>query len=138
MDINRVVLIGRLTRDPELKYLANENAVCEFSLALNYRRKINEEWTEQVDFFDVVVYGNHAEACAEYLAKGKLAGVEGRLKQDRWETDGGEKRSRVRVQATSVQFIGGRDGDSAEASAPEEQFEPAGSFGDPGDDDIPF
>lgn len=126
MNINRVVLIGRLTRDPELRTTQGGTDVCEFSLAINSRRKQGEEWVDHAEFFDVVVYDGQAESCATYLAKGSMAGVEGKLRQERWEKDG-QKRSRVRVQATSVQFLTRSDGDDssphADSSYPDDDFQ---------------
>lgn len=131
--INRVVIVGHLTRDPELRYTQSEQAVCEFSIAVNSREKDGSgEWQDRADFFDVTVWGNQAESCAQNLAKGKLTGVEGRLRQDRWKSkDTNENRSKVKIVATNVQFLGARDGQpSAEPSDSD--------FGGPPTDDIPF
>lgn len=120
--INRVLLVGRLTRDPELSHTSGGTAVTKFALAVNGREKDNSsgEWTDRADFFDVTVFGNQAEAVAEYLAKGRLCAVDGRLKQERWKTrDTQENRSRVVVIADNVQFVdGGGGGDSAPDDAP--------------------
>lgn len=126
-DVNRVLLIGRLTRDPELKATKGGLSIAELGLAVNERRKVGDEWTEEASFFDVTVFGKQAESVAQFLAKGRQVAVDGKLRQNRWETEDGQKRSRVVVIADTVQFLGSKsDGDS---------YEPTG-FG--GDDDIPF
>jgi len=98
--LNRVILIGRLTRDPELKYTTNGTAVATFSLAVN--RKFNKEET---DFIDVVVWKGLAENCANYLGKGRLAAVEGRLQVRTYETKDGQKRKITEVVADDVRFL---------------------------------
>jgi single-strand DNA-binding protein len=103
---NKVILMGNLTRDPELRYTPNGTAVATLSLAVNRRYKSNDETREETDFFDIVVFGKQAENCSEYLKKGRPILVDGRLQQRRWETDEGQKRSKVEVVAFSVQFLG--------------------------------
>ncbi|MBN2720537.1 MAG: single-stranded DNA-binding protein [Proteobacteria bacterium] len=103
---NKVILMGNLTRDPELRYTPNGTAVATLGLAINRRYKANDEWKEETDFFDIVVFGKQAENCGEYLKKGRPVLVDGRLSQRRWETDDGQKRSKVEVVAFSVQFLG--------------------------------
>jgi single-strand DNA-binding protein len=103
--INRVAQVGNLTRDPELKHAKSGTAVCEFSVAVNGREKVDGEWVDRADFFDVTVFGNQAEACAQYLQKGSQVAVDGRLRQNRWENDEGQKRSRVVIIADAVQFL---------------------------------
>lgn len=98
--LNRIILIGRLTRDPELKYLANGTAVTTFSLAVN--RKFNKEET---DFIDIVVWRQTAEFVANYGGKGRLAAVEGRLQVRNYETKEGQKRKAVEVVADDVRFL---------------------------------
>lgn len=109
--LNKAMLIGNLTRDPELRYTATGTAICEFSLAINSKRKdkTSGEYIEEVSFFDVVAWAKTGEICAQYLKKGKLTLVEGHLKQDRWEDKtSGQKRSKVVVVAENVQFLGGK------------------------------
>jgi len=113
---NKVILMGNLTRDPELRYTPNGTAVATLSLAINRRYKTNEEWREETDFFDIVVFGKQAENCGEYLKKGRPVLVDGRLSQRRWETDDGQKRSKVEVVAFSVQFLGTPNRDSTDSS----------------------
>jgi single-strand DNA-binding protein len=105
-DINHVVLVGRLTRDAELKYTANGQAVCKFSVAVNRRRKSGDQWVDEANFFDVVLWGRQGEALNQYLVKGKVVGVDGELRQDRWEQDG-QNRSRVEIVAANIQLLGG-------------------------------
>ena len=107
---NKVILLGNLTRDPELRYTPQGAGVCEFALALNYAytNKQTGQKVEEVSFIDIVAWGRTAEICAEYLKKGRQVMVEGRLKQDRWESPEGKKMSKVRVTAANVQFVGGR------------------------------
>ena len=108
-DINHVVLVGRLTRDAELKYTTNGQAVCKFSLAINRPKKVGEQWEEEANFFDIVLWGRQGEAINQYLQKGKTIGVEGELRQDRWQQDG-QNRSKVEIVARNVQLLGGNPG----------------------------
>jgi len=109
-DINSVVLVGRLTRDPELTYTQNQTPVCKFSIALN-RQGANGQ--DEVSFFNIVTWSKVATVCSQYLKKGSQVIVEGRLQQSRYQDKTGANRSSVDVVAQSVQFIGGRsDGDS--------------------------
>jgi len=113
-DLNHVVLIGRLTRDAELKYTAGGQAVCKFSLAVNRRRKNGDQWVEEGNFFDVVLWGRAGEAINQYLVKGKQIAVDGELRQDRWEQDG-QSRSKVEIMANNVQLLGGGNASSGNA-----------------------
>jgi single-strand DNA-binding protein len=106
MDLNHVVLIGRLTRDAELTYAAGGQAVCKFSIAVNRRRKNGEQWVDEVSFFAIVVWGGQGETLNRYLIKGKLVGIDGELRQDRWEQDG-QSRSKVEIVANNLQLLGG-------------------------------
>ena len=109
-NINRVVLVGNLTRDPELRHTPSGTAVCSLRLAVNTRRKdgATGEWTEKPNYFDITVWGNQGENCAQYLSKGRPVGVDGRLEWREWEAQDGSKRQAVEVIADSVQFLGGR------------------------------
>jgi len=102
---NKVILMGNLTRDPELRYNPNGTAVASFSIALSRKYKQGEEFKEEVSYIDIVVWGKQAENCGQYLSKGRGVLVEGRLQQRRWETDDGQKRNKVEVVANSVQFM---------------------------------
>jgi single-strand DNA-binding protein len=107
---NRVILVGNLTRDVELKYTQGGTAVTEIGLAVNDRRKSQSgEWVEETTFVDVTIWGRTAEVAGEYLSKGSSVLVEGRLKLDQWETDG-QKRSKLRVVCERMQMLGGRGG----------------------------
>jgi single-strand DNA-binding protein len=108
-DLNHVVLIGRLTRDAELKYTANGMAVCKFSIAVNRRRKNGDQCVDEANFFDIVLWGKQGESLNQYLVKGKLVGVDGELRQDRWEQDG-QNRSKVEIVANNIQLLGGNPG----------------------------
>ncbi|MDR0316147.1 MAG: single-stranded DNA-binding protein [Treponema sp.] len=110
-DLNHVVLIGRLTRDAELKYTANGQAVCKFSIAVNRRRKNGDQWEDEANFFDIVVWGRQGESLNQYLVKGKMVGVDGELRQDRWQQDG-QNRSKVEIVANYLQLLGGGSGGS--------------------------
>lgn len=145
--INRVVLVGNLTRDPELRQTPNGKSVCTLGVAVNERYK-NEtgEWTERPHYFDVVVWGAQAENCSRYLSKGRPVAVDGRLSYRAWEAQDGSKRSKVEVVANTVQFLGSREGapapvgagaaaGSSDLTPDTSDFEPAGSASD---DDIPF
>lgn len=135
--INRALLVGNLTRDPEVRYIPSGTAVCEFSVAVNSREKKGEEWVDRVDFFDIVTWGSTAEACGQYLVRGSQVGVDGVLRHERWEKDG-QKHSRVKIRAEVVQFLtrnsGG--GSAADGGAPGPQAVPAAQTSS--DDDIPF
>jgi single-strand DNA-binding protein len=150
--VNVVVLVGNLTRDPELRATSGGTSVCQLGLAVNERTKdpATGEWGERPNYFDIDVFGAQGENCAKYLAKGRQVAVEGRLRWRSWETQEGQKRSAVSVVANSVQFIGPRDGgagggggyggDSQGGGAAFNKggLEPDTSHGEPIEDDIPF
>jgi single-strand DNA-binding protein len=143
-DINRVTLVGRLTRDPELKHLPSGSAVLELGLAVNGRKQdASGQWVDKPNFFDVKVFGNQAEMLSQHLGKGRRIGVDGRLDWSSWESQDGGKRSKVEVIAQSVQFLDSRnDGEGGGGGS----FVPAGAAqsssadfpSSPTDDDIPF
>lgn len=108
-DINSVVIVGRLTRDVELKYMNNGNAVASMSIAVNRSKKEGDQWVSEAHFFDVSYFGKGAEAVKPYLTKGKQVAVQGSLRQNRWEKDG-QKQSRVVIVADSVELLGGNGG----------------------------
>jgi single-strand DNA-binding protein len=156
-NINRVVLTGNLTRDPELRSTASGMSVCSLRVATNTRRKNQStgEWEDRPNFFDVTVWGAQGENCARFLAKGRPVAIDGRLEWREWETPEGHKRQAVDIIADSVQFLGGReDGPGggngftprSDVPADTRDFEPAttpssgGGGGSPAtaDDDIPF
>jgi len=155
MSYNRVILMGNLCRDPELRKTPGGLSVVELRLAVNetFRNRTTNERVEKTCFVDVVVWHQQAEICAQYLAKGRAVLVEGRLQYDEWKNQQGETRSRLRVQADRVRFIGsgsgpGRGGEGAEGgfarpAAPQAGAAAAagsapagggGSVGEPGED----
>jgi single-strand DNA-binding protein len=146
--INRVVLVGNLTRDPELRHTPSGTAVCSLRLAVNTRRKDETgQWVDKPNYFDVTVWGAQGERCAQYLAKGRPVGVDGRLEWREWEAQDGAKRQAVEVVAESVQFLGSRgDGEGGGGGGGGGGYipsdTPAATSADfptsPTDDDIPF
>ena len=143
-DINRVTLVGRLTRDPELKHLPSGTAVLELGLAVNGRKQdAGGQWVDKPNFFDVKVFGNQAEMLSQHLGKGRRIGVDGRLDWSSWESQDGGKRSKVEVVAQSVQFLDSRgdgEGGGGGGSFVPPGASPAGGADFPAaptDDDIP-
>jgi single-strand DNA-binding protein len=149
---NRVVLVGNLTRDPELRYLPSGTAVSDIGLAVNDRIKRNDQWVDEPVFVDITLWGRTAEIANEYLSKGSPVLIEGRLKLDRWEKDG-QKHSKLKVVGERLQMLGSRDGNRGGggggrggrgAPSGEDQYQydesdqymPAGA--PPPNDDIPF
>jgi single-strand DNA-binding protein len=114
-DINHVVLVGRLTRDAELKSIASGQSVCKFSIAVNRRRKNGDQWEDEPNYFDVVVWGRQGESLHQYLLKGKMVGIDGELKQDRWQQDG-QNRSKIEIVASNLQLLGGNPGSGGNSS----------------------
>jgi len=142
-NINRVVLVGNLTKDPELRHTGGGTPVCSLRIAVNGRRRDESgQWADKPNYFSVSVFGNQAESCAQYLAKGRPVAIDGRLDWREWEKDG-VKREAVEIVADSVQFLGSR-GDGEGGGGGGNQFVPAGASegadfpGTPTDDDIPF
>jgi single-strand DNA-binding protein len=154
---NRVILVGNLTRDPELRYIPSGTAVAEVGLAVNDRRKAaNGEWVEETTFVDVTLWARTAEIASEYLSKGSPVLIEGRLKYDSWEKEG-KKHSKLRVVGERMQMLGGKSGGppgggnrparqgapgpgpSAAPAYEEAEFAAGGDFGSSeSGDDIPF
>ena len=133
---NKVILLGNLTRDPEVRYIPSGTAVASFALAVNRRYKQGTETKDEVSYIDIVVFGKQAENCGQYISKGDGILVEGRLQQRRWETEDGQKRSKVEVVAQSVTFMPKRAGQAGQG-ARQDQQEPAPEM--PVDEgDIPF
>jgi single-strand DNA-binding protein len=108
-DINHVTLVGRLTRNAELKYTGGGQPCCKFGLAVDTPKKNGDQWVKEANFFDIVSWGRQGEAINQYLLKGKQVGVEGRLRQNRWEQDG-QSRSKVEIVATNIMLLGGGGG----------------------------
>ncbi len=162
---NRVILLGNLTRDPELRYTPSGTAVTEIGLAVNDRRKgANGEWVDETTFVDITLWGRTAEVATEYCSKGSPILIEGRLKLDQWQDKEGQKRSKLRVVGERMQLLGGKSGggggpggggggartagggrgapafDESEFGGSSDHYgEPSGSpSGGQQDDDIPF
>ena len=114
-DINRVFLVGRLTRDADLRFTNSGTPVGKFSIAVNRSRKNGDKWDEEVNYFDIVLWGRVAEALSKYLLKGKQVAVEGELRQSRWEQDG-QNRSRFEIHARNIQLLGGSSGGGQQGS----------------------
>src|SRR3954451_15058173 len=110
-NINRVTVTGNLTRDPELRSTGGGTSVCSLRIAVNSRRKDGQsgQWVDKPNYFDVTVWGNQGENCAQYLSKGRPVAIDGRLDWREWEAQDGAKRQAVQIVAESVQFLGSRD-----------------------------
>ncbi|MBC20616.1 MAG: single-stranded DNA-binding protein [Planctomycetaceae bacterium] len=143
---NRVILVGNLTRDPELRYISSGTAVTEIGLAVNDRRKNQSgEWVDETQFIDITLWARTAEVASEYLSKGSSVLIEGRLKLDRWEKDG-QKQSKLRVVGEKMQMLGGRSGGASGGGGPSSSAPATASVSDnapeissePPPDDIPF
>ena len=141
-DLNNIMLIGRLTKDPESKYLPSGSAVVEFSIANNYY--VSSKNSNEVNYFDVVAFGKMAETVAKYLTKGKQVAISGTLRQDRWQDkDTNAPRSKVRIIMQSMQMLGSASGgavnnmDAAYTPIPQSGTDvDLGGFSD--DDEVPF
>ena len=107
---NKIILIGNLTRDPEVRYTPQGTSVCSFGIAVNRKYKQGDELKEEVTFISVVVFGKQADTCGQYLNKGSTVLIEGRLQERRWETEDGQKRSKHEVVAQLVRFLTKRSG----------------------------
>ena len=155
MGVNKVILVGNLGRDPELRFTPNQTAVCTFSLATGERRKdASGNWNDHTEWHNIIVFGKQGENCAQYLKKGRQAYIEGRIQTRKWQDKEGKDRYTTEIIAATVQFIGGGRGESAPAagytveavqnnevldSLPSaDQLSNQGSAASFDDDDIPF
>ena len=149
MNINRVVLTGNLTSDPDLRALPSGTSVARLRVAVNTRRKNSQsgEWEEKPNYFNITVWGAQAENCAQYLAKGRPVAIDGRLEWREYSTQDGQRREAVEVIADSVQFLAGREqaANGSSGSKPTAAAFDTGDFdttpavrGTVSDDDIPF
>ena len=149
--INRVIITGNLTRDPELRSLPSGTSVCELRVAVNSQRKDESgNWVDKPNYFNVKVWGAQGENCSTYLSKGRPVAVDGRLDWREWEGQDGQKRQSVDIIADRVQFLGSRDSGgesggarfSAQSDVPADtsdfSSEPVGASTGSADDDIPF
>jgi single-strand DNA-binding protein len=149
--INRVIVTGNLTRDPELRSLPSGTSVCSLRVACNTRRRdASGEWADKANYFNVTVWGAQGENCARFLSKGRPVAIDGRLEWREWQTQDGQRRESIDIIADSVQFLGSRDdagtgnGFAGRSDVPVDESDmrpsPAGGGGGgaTGDDDIPF
>ena len=145
-DLNRVTLVGRLTRDPELRHTASGDPICSIRLAVSSRQREGDgSWGDKSNYFDVTVFGRQADTAAQYLAKGRRIGVDGRLSWREWQAQDGSRRQSVEVVANDIFFL-----DSAQERAGEDEFAGGGARSErstspprharvePDDDNIPF
>ncbi len=146
-NINRIVLTGNLTRDPELRTTPSGTSVCSLRLACNTRRKdASGEWVDKPNYFDVTIWGRQGENAAQYLAKGRPVAIDGRLEWREWDDQQGNKRQSIDIIADSVQFLGSRDGGEngsrftpqSDVPADMGDFEKAPAGAGAREDDIPF
>jgi single-strand DNA-binding protein len=144
-NINRVVLSGNLTKDPELRQLAGGNSVCKLRIAVNTRKKDRDsnQWSDHPNYFDVTVWGAQGENVAKYLTKGSPLLIDGRLEWREWQAQDGTNRQAVEIIAANTQFIGGRDGGQNTSGGGGSEFAPGPDRGlqsvpAADDDDIPF
>jgi single-strand DNA-binding protein len=152
-NINRVIITGNLTSDPELRSLPSGTSVCKLRVAVNTRRKdgASGEWVDKPNYFDVTVWGAQGENCSRFLSKGRPVAIDGRLEWREWETPEGGKRQAVDIIADTVQFLGGREegapggqgqGFTPRSDVPVDTSDfaaaPAGAPSAPPEDDIPF
>ncbi len=153
-NINRVVMTGNLTADPELRSLPSGTSVCSLRIACNTRRKDGStgEWVDKPNYFNVTVWGAQGENAAKYLSKGRPVAIDGRLEWREWEAQDGTKRQATDIIADSVQFLssredaagsgggftGGEASQGTDVPVHEGDFQPAPVAGSSGDDDIPF
>jgi single-strand DNA-binding protein len=138
MGINRVVISGNLTRDPELRSTSGGTSVLRLGVAVNDRRKNQQtgEWEDYPNFIDVAVFGARGEALSRFLSKGSKVAIEGKLRWRQWETPQGDKRSAIEVIADEVEFLSSRDGGSGGYSSPSGPS--GGSSADDLGEEIPF
>lgn len=133
---NKVVLLGNLTRDIELRHIPSGTAVCDLGLAVNDRVKRGEEWVDEPTFVDVTIFGKTAEVASQYLSKGSPVLIDGRLKLDQWKNEAGEKRSKIKVICERMQMVGSKSDGGGQSS---QQSDYAPSHTGPQDQsDIPF
>lgn len=149
-DINVVVLVGRLVRDCEIRTTNNGASVCRFSIAVNRRKRVGDRWEDEVNFFNIVLWGRQGEALQQYLTKGRQVSIQGELRQNRWEQNG-QSRSTVEIMATNVELLSSNStGSTGNASRSYEKHDSQNNFQDNNvnnapmgpedfeDDDIPF
>lgn len=141
--VNKVILIGNLGRDPEVRYTQQGTAVANFSLATTERQKVKGEWEDVTEWHNIVVFGKSAENADKYLSKGSQVFIEGRIQTRKWQDREGKDRTTTEIIANAIQFLGGAKGAKAEGGP--RDFAPAGDFPGGGEapefdpnDDVPF
>ncbi len=138
--LNKVFLIGRLTRDPEIRFLPSGTQITTFTIAVNraYKTKDSSEWKEETYFFDVEAFGYLAERLGKQLNKGTQVLVEGQLRQDKWETSSGEKRSKIKIVADKVNMLSAAKAEKAAPTVEEPAIDITETEDFASDDDVPF
>jgi single-strand DNA-binding protein len=135
---NKVILIGNLTKDPEIRYTPSGTPVANFRLAVNHKYKQGDDLKEEVCYIDIVVFGKQAENCGQFLNKGQSVIVDGRLQERRWETDDGQKRNKHEVVAQTVRFMPKRGDTAVSAAKTEPVSEDVDPASGPSEADVPF
>jgi len=140
MSINRVVISGNLTRDPELRSTASGMAILKMGIAVNDRRKNQQsgEWEDVPNFFDVVVFGQRGESLSRFLSKGSKVAIEGKLRWSSWETPEGDKRSKVEIVADDIEFLSGRNEGGGSGSGGGGNYSAPPAAPAASDEEIPF
>ena len=138
-DLSIAVLVGRLTRDSELRYTSGGSPICSFSVATSSRKKKGDQWIDEASFWDIELWGKQGESLQQYLVKGKQVAIEGTMRQDRWEKDG-QPRMKVVVNAQTVQLLGGGQDKQPAKQEPRRQspFAEEKPSADGFTDDVPF
>ncbi len=133
---NRVILVGSLTKDVELRHIPSGTAVTDISLAVNERVKKNDQWVDEVNYFDVTLWGRTAEVAGMYLSKGSSVLIEGRLKLDRWEQEDGQKRSKIKIVGERMQMLSAKAAGGAHHAEAAQAMSSVQS--EPPEDEVPF
>jgi single-strand DNA-binding protein len=143
--VNKVILLGRLGKDPEMRYAPSGTAIASFSMATNHSQKVNDEWVDKTEWHNLVAFGKKAEIAGEYLKKGREVYIEGRLQTSSWEDQQGQKKYKTEIVVLDLQMVGPK-GDIDQSAAPESTSQPAQSSTPPPppepaaeeEDDLPF
>ena len=138
-DLSIAVLVGRLTRDSEMRYTSGGSPICSFSVATSSRKKKGDQWIDEASFWDIELWGKQGESLQQYLVKGKQVAIEGTMRQDRWEKDG-QPRMKVVISAQTVQLLGGGQdkGQAKEQPRRQSPFAEEKPSADGFTDDVPF
>ena len=123
MAVNRVIEIGHLTKDMDLKFTPGGMAVGNFSIAVNRKVKKDQEWVDEVNYFDVSIFGKQAQNLQRFLVKGKQVGIDGYLKQDRWKDQNGQNRSNIKIVVNEIELLGGKDGGQQKAGYDNSEYD---------------